>query len=94
MANYKVRETVKFKKDLARLIRRGRDITLLESVVAMLATGSPLPERCRDHPLQGDWAGYRDCHVAPDWVLIYKIERNILFLTLTRTGSHTDLGIE
>jgi mRNA interferase YafQ len=71
--------------------RRGKDITKLEKVVDMLASGKTLPEKYRDHKLTGNWVGYRDCHIEPDWVLIYKIENDILILTLSRTGSHSDL---
>ena len=51
----------------------------------------PLPEKNRDHALTGDWIGHRECHIQPDWLLIYRIEDNVLVLTLARTGSHSDL---
>ena len=57
----------------------------------MLAMGEPLPDKNRDHDLSGDWAGHRECHILPDWLLIYRIEDDVLVLTLARTGSHSDL---
>ena len=53
--------------------------------------GEPLPEKNRDHDLSGDWVGHRECHILPDWLLIYRIEDDVLVLTLARTGSHSDL---
>ena len=57
----------------------------------MLCTGKPLPERYSDHPLSGEYSGFRDCHIEPDWVLIYKTEKRRLLLVLSRTGAHSDL---
>ena len=88
---YKVVLTNKFKKDLKRIIRRNFQIELMDEIVDLLATGKPLPERNKDHDLTGDWKGYRECHIKPDWLLIYKIANDILALTLTRTGTHSDL---
>ena len=67
------------------------EIELLEQVVALLSMGEPLPEKNRDHDLSGDWVGHRECHILPDWLLIYRIEDDVLVLTLARTGSHSDL---
>ena len=64
---------------------------LLEQVVALLAMGEPLPDKNRDHDLSGDWAGHRECHILPDWLLVYRIEDDVLVLTLARTGTHSDL---
>lgn len=72
-------------------IKRGMDIKLLENVIATLAMGLPLPEKNRDHALTGDWAGHRECHVLPDWLLVYRLDDGALVLTLSRTGSHSDL---
>ena len=72
-------------------MKRRRDIGLLDDIVRRLAAGEPLPESNRDHALTGDWLGHRECHVAPDWLLIYRIEENLLVLTLSRTGTHSDL---
>ena len=88
---YTVKPTTQFKKDYKQAIKRGLDIKLLEDVIADLATGIPLPEKNRDHALSGNWVGHRECHVLPDWLLIYRIDGNVLVLTLSRTGSHNDL---
>ena len=83
--------TSQFKKDYKSAMKWRRDIGLLDDIVRRLATGEPLPESNRDHALTGDWLGHRECHVAPDWLLIYRIEENLLVLTLSRTGTHSDL---
>lgn len=70
---------------------REYNINLLTEVIKILATGSPLPEKYKDHALTGNWVTYRECHITPDWFLIYKVHESILVLTLTRTGSHSDL---
>jgi mRNA interferase YafQ len=88
---YTVKFTTQFRKDYKLAIKRGLKIELLEEVVALLATGTPLPEKNKDHALCGDWTGHRDCHILPDWLLIYRIEDNVLVLTLARTGTHSDL---
>lgn len=81
---YTVKYTTSFKKDYKRAVKRGLKIELLEQVVALLAMGEPLPEKNRDHDLSGDWIGHRECHILPDWLLIYRIEDNVLVLTLAR----------
>jgi len=88
---YEILATNRFKKDLRTAIRRGYDIQLLQEVVSLLANGNPLPDQHRDHLLSGNWVGFRECHIAPDWLLIYRIDSGILVLTLTRTGTHSDL---
>ena len=90
-AKYTVKPTTQFKKDYKLAMKRGLDIGLLESVIDDLAMGIPLPEKNRDHPLSGNSAGHRECHVLSDWLLIYRIEGDVLVLTLSRTGSHSDL---
>ena len=80
-----------FKKDFKRIVRRGYDVRLLEKVIAILAEEEPLPQKYKDHPLTGDYAGFRECHITPDWLLIYRISNNELLLYLTRTGTHSDL---
>jgi mRNA interferase YafQ len=90
---YAIRATGKFKKDLKRLIKQGRDIGALETVVMLLAHGETLPEKYKDHSLKSNWVGFRDCHIQPDWVLIYKVDAEVLTLTLTRTGSHSELEL-
>lgn len=88
---YSIRPTSKFKKDLKVAIKRGYNISLLNQVVDLLAVGETLPAKYKDHPLIGNWDGFRECHIASDWLLIYKIEEEKLILTLTRMGSHSDL---
>ena len=80
-----------FKKDFKRIIPRGYDARLLERVIQILADGDPLPEKYKDHRLVGDYAGCRECHITPDWLLVYKIDNEELILYLTRTGTHSDL---
>lgn len=63
----------------------------LERVVILLAQGAQLPKHYRDHALTGEWRNFRECHIDPDWLLIYEIQEDVLILTLTRTGSHADL---
>ena len=72
-------------------MKRGLNIDLLEIVIATLALGEPLPDKNKDHALTGNWIGHRECHILPDWLLIYRIEDDVLVLTLARTGSHSDL---
>ena len=86
-----VKFTTQFRKDYKLAMKRGLRIALLEEVVERLAMGEPLPEKNRDHALSGNWNGYRECHILPDWLLIYKLEDNILILTLARTGTHSNL---
>ena len=88
---YEVRNTSKYRKDLKSAEKRGYNISLLTHVVKILASGEKLPAKYLDHALTGNWAKYRECHITPDWLLIYKIEKNILVLTLTRTGTHSDI---
>lgn len=88
---YTVKPTSQFKKDYKLAIKRGLKIELLENVVATLATGETLPDKNKDHALTGNWVGHRECHILPDWLLIYRIEDDVLVLTLARTGSHSDL---
>ena len=71
--------------------KRGLDITLLDEVIEKLRLGQTLEEKYRDHELKGNFVGFRECHIKPDWLLIYLIEDDILTLTLTDTGSHADL---
>lgn len=88
---YTVKPTTQFKKDYKQAMKRGLKIGLLEDVVATLAMGKLLPEKNKDHALYGNWAGHRECHILPDWLLIYRIEDDVLVLTLSRTGTHSDL---
>lgn len=88
---YKLRPTTKFQKDIKRIKRRGYDISLLTEVLKKLAKGEKLPEKNKDHLLTGSFAGCRECHVSPDWILIYEVCEKELILYLTRTGTHSDL---
>ena len=85
----KLSQTKQFVRDVKRLRRRGKDIGKLRTVVGQLARGRTLDTKHRDHALTGMWKHYRDCHIEPDWVLIYSMDRNNL--RLERTGSHNDL---
>jgi len=89
---YEVKETNQFKKDYRLAKRRCQNIQLLKDIIIQLATDQPLPEKNHDHALAGDWKGFRECHITPDWLLVYKKEYDILVLTLTRLGSHSDLN--
>ena len=80
-----------FKKDYKRLKRRKYDVSALDDTIDMLASRQVLPASYRDHELFGDFAGCRECHIAPDWILVYQIIENELILYLTRTGSHSDI---
>ncbi|MCI1982770.1 MAG: type II toxin-antitoxin system YafQ family toxin [Oscillospiraceae bacterium] len=83
--------TSQFKKDYKLAMKRGQSIDLLDNVIRLLAKGEPLPETNRDHALSGNWIGHRECHILPDWLLVYRVENDILVLTLVRTGTHSDL---
>ena len=83
--------TTHFKKDYRKASKRNLPIGLLDDLIRKLAAGEKLPEKNRDHALSGNWAGFRECHILPDWLLIYRIEADILVLTLVRTGTHGDL---
>ena len=88
---YNVLPSNTFRKELKTMIKRGYDISLLDEIVNKLANGEELPERNRDHALTGNYKGCRECHIKPDWLLIYQIADEELILYLTRTGTHSDL---
>lgn len=88
---YTVKLTSQFKKDYKNAIKRHLPIELLDEIIKALANGEALPEKNRDHPLSGNWKGHRECHIQPDWLLIYRIEDDILILTLSATGTQSDL---
>jgi mRNA interferase YafQ len=88
---YTVKPTSRFRKDYKLMEKRNLDMSLLDEIIAKLAQGIPLPSSNRDHELTGNYAEHRECHVQPDWLLIYRIEKDVLVLTLTRTGTHSDL---
>lgn len=87
----KPRYSSQFKKDVRLARRRGRDLAKLEAVVKMLCEETSLPEACKDHPLTGKHVTFRDCHIEPDWILIYQKREAELVLVLARTGSPADL---
>lgn len=89
--HYKIMFTSQFKKGLKRLKKQNRDLTKLERIVNLLAQGKALPKANRDHELQGNWTHHRQCHIEPDWLLIYYYSEDVLVLTLAATGSHSDL---
>lgn len=86
-----IRYQTEFKKDFKRLVKRNYDITKLNEVIELLASVQSLPEKFKDHPLKGNYLGCRECHISPDWLLIYEIAKEELILYLTRTGTHSDL---
>lgn len=88
---YELILTSKFKKSLKLAKRRGLNLELLDQVVTMLQNNIPLQEKYRDHELKGKYQGFRECHIRPDWLLIYLKDNDVLTLTLVDTGSHTDL---
>jgi len=88
---YTIKPTSKFQKDLKLVEKRGYNLSLLAEVVALLAKGEPLPEKYLDHPLKGNYKDCWECHITPDWLLVYRKKEDTLFLYLTRTGTHSDL---
>lgn len=81
----------RFRKDLKLAAKRGLRLDELNAIVEQLAAGQTLPERNRDHALTGDYIGFRECHIRPDWLLVYRVDGDALELLLFRTGTHTDL---
>lgn len=88
---YTVKFTTAYKKSYKLMKKRGLDLTLLDDVVDDLRQGKALDEKYKDHILKGDYARFHECHIKPDWLLIYLIEDDVLTLTLVDTGSHSDL---
>ena len=91
MSKYDVAWTGQFKKDYKLARKRNLKIELLDEIIRKLSRGEVLSQENIDHALSGNWSGYRECHVQPDWLLIYRIEEGLLILTLTRTGTHCEL---
>lgn len=89
----KLAPSTKFKKDLKRIVKQGKNRELIDDVIEILQRQEPLPSKNRDHALVGDYKGYRECHITPDWLLIYRVTNNnyVELLELTRTGSHSEL---
>ena len=88
---YAIERTNQFKRDFKLAEKQGLNMDELAKVVGMLADGEILPEEYNDHALKGNYKGYRECHIEPDWLLIYKIYSDRLVLELIRTGTHSDL---
>jgi len=88
---YTVRPTSKFKKDLKLAKKRGYNLSLLKDIIYKLANGESLPPENHDHPLTGNFSSLRECHIEPDWLLVYETDDNSLYLYLTRTGTHSDI---
>lgn len=91
MTKYTIKHTSQFKKDYKLAKKRHLDTNLLKDIITKLANGETLAEKYKDHALSGNWHGHRECHINPDWLLVYRYENDILVLTLTRTGTHSDL---
>ncbi len=88
---YEIERTPTFKKDFKLAQKQGLDLNKLKEIIILLANGEPLPPKNKDHQLKGNYKGHRECHIEPDWLLIYKIQDDMLILTLVRTGSHSKL---
>lgn len=88
---YTIERTNSFKRAYKQILKRGYKKERLQKVVELLAEGDILPEKYRDHALKGEYAGHRECHIEPDWLLIYKKVEDILLLVLVETGTHSDL---
>lgn len=83
--------TTQFKKDYRMAMKRHMDMDLLDNIIRALSKGEALGEKNKDHALTGRWMGHRECHIQSDWLLVYRIEDDVLVLTLVRTGTHSDL---
>ena len=90
---YEVKWTGKFKKSFKLAKKRGLDLSLLQTIIERLRTGETLEEKYRDHELKGRYDGFRECHIQPDWLLIYFLDDDVLTLTLVDTGTHSDLFV-
>ena len=88
---YIVKYTARFQKDYKILVKRRFDVSKVHEVIEILASGNVLPGKYHDHALSGNYQGARECHIKPDWLLIYSISNEKLILELMRTGSHSDL---
>ncbi len=88
---YEVKFTNQFKKDLKLAKKQGKDTDKLFKAIELLANGEVLPEKYRDHDLAGNYKGCRECHIEPDWLLVYEIVEDVLVLMLYRVGSHSEL---
>ena len=91
---YEIKTTARFRRDLKAICKdKGKNLRILQEAVDTLAAGKPLPAKYRDHALTGSFSRYRECHLQPDWLLMYEICNDIMVLVLVRTGSHAKLGL-
>ena len=88
----KIRFTSQFKKDYKKALKQKKDIFLLAKIIKDLANDVPLEAKFKDHQLQGDYKDFRECHISPDWLLIYKKGKGVLIITFSRIASHSDLS--
>ena len=88
---YSIERTSQFKRDFKLAEKQGLDMNELAKVITILANGETLPEKYRDHELQGNYKRHRECHIESDWLLVYRVERDELICTAVRTGTHSDL---
>lgn len=91
MTKYELVTTSTFRREYKNLVKRHYDMSLLDDAVETLLSGKELPPKNKDHSLTGKWKGYRECHIEPDWLLVYRIYEDTLVLSLARTGTHSDL---
>lgn len=89
--SFRVQWTSRFKKDYKLCISRGLNMSLIDDAIRILAEKGSLPAEYKEHNLTGDWQGFRECHIKPDWLMVYAVGNNTLTLTLSRTGTHSDL---
>ncbi|MEM6603004.1 MAG: type II toxin-antitoxin system YafQ family toxin [Pseudomonadota bacterium] len=88
---FDVVETSQFRRDIRRIKKRGKDLKKLKSIVITLSNNEVLPLKNRDHELVGNWRGHRECHIEPDWLLVYRVNLDKNILELVRMGTHSDL---
>lgn len=88
---YFLEETTQFRRDMKRCLKQKKDLSVLKTITVRLLNGEKLAAKYRDHPLSGDWKHYRECHLAPDWLLIYHVNTTEKIVTYTRIGSHSEL---
>lgn len=88
---YKISYTNHMKKDIKLMKKRGKNLQKLSNVLTMLSTGKPLPFQFKDHQLSGKFCNLRECHIEPDWLLLYQISNDMLIPSATATGSHSDI---
>lgn len=88
---FDIRFNNRMKRDVKLMKKRGKDLSKLENILIKLANGENLPDKNKDHQLKGEWQNFRECHIEPDWLLIYRIEDDELILYATATGTHADL---